>query len=123
MIGRPSGRAPQARQFQRHIQIAIIGTGDEYRPAAHAVKRFKNGLTSVFHKHSQVRERSTDQRPRTTLWEPRNKRFLIGIADTARSINDKSAALFRPFQDVGGLDILHVERRILTHQDHVDVTE
>ena len=48
------------KRLKHHVPVAVRRTGDEYGPAAHVVKRFKNRRIPPVNKLPEVRERSTD---------------------------------------------------------------
>jgi hypothetical protein len=50
-------------------------------------------------------------------------RVINVVAQALRSIHDERALELGALQDVSGVDVLHVERRVLAHQDRVQLGE
>ena len=59
------------------------------------------------------------QRFRGQVREPGGKQLFVTIAQALRLIDDQRAFFFCTFKDIGGVDKFGIERRVLTHQHHV----
>src|SRR5690606_40865820 len=46
--------------------------------------------------------------------------LLVDLAQAARAVHDEQAPLLGERQYISGVDVLHVERRILAHQERVE---
>ena len=71
----------------------------------------------------EIVHRARDQRQRRVLGEPRRVCLLVHVPERLRRVDHETAAERRPIEDVGRVDVLDVERRVLAHQDDVDVAE
>ncbi len=60
------------------------------------------------------------QRGRRALREPGGEKFFVGVAQAAWAVHHQHAGVLGALQQVGGVDILHVERRVLAHQDDIE---
>src|SRR3546814_9236195 len=65
----------------------------------------------------------TDQCRRGALWKLGGEELLVAVAQALRSIDHQRSGLFRQFQQIGCVDILAVERRVLAHEDHVQISQ
>ena len=60
-----------------------------------------------------------DQRRRTALGEPGRIHLLVHVAQPLRPVEDEGALFSGAIQYVSAVDVFHVERRILAHQDGI----
>ena len=68
----------------------------------------------------QLVERAGDERRRHEPRKIEHEQFLGRIADRTRVVDDKRVA-GDPLEQISGGDVADVERRVLAHQDGVDV--
>ena len=55
--------------------------------------------------------------------EQRGKQLLVAVTQALRAVDHQHAGALGLFEQVRGVHELHVERRILAHQDHVEVIQ
>ena len=67
--------------------------------------------------------RARDQRQRRALREPGCIGLFVHIPQRLRCVDDQRACQLRAIQDIGRVDILHIEWRILAHQDHIEIAQ
>ncbi|MNP17187.1 hypothetical protein D3C76_1096110 [compost metagenome] len=64
-----------------------------------------------------------DHGRRRALREQRGEELLVAVAQALRAVHHQHPGALGLFQQVGGIDVLVVERRVLAHQDHVQLGE
>ncbi len=92
---------------------------DEDRAPAHAVQRLADGLAVLAHEGGHVRHVAGDERGRARLGEPGGVDLLVHVPQALGAIADQHPFDLGPLEHVGGVDVLHVEWRVLPHQDDV----
>jgi len=68
-----------------------------------------------------VRER--DQARRRALREPGRVGFFVDVPEARGLVDDEKPAVLGELEDVRRVDVLHVERRILAHQQGIEPLE
>ena len=109
--------------FENHREIRVALAVAEDRGAAHAVQGFENDVTLLAGKLAQNVGAAADQGGRRQLREQGGEHLLVAVAQALRAIDHQAAGLLGLFQQVGGVDELVVEGRILAHQDHVQILQ
>ena len=99
------------------------GSMHEDRVAAHAVQRLADDLAVLARERLHFGHIAGDQRGRAALRKPGGVDLLVDVAQTPRPIHHQRPGEFGALQDVGGVDVFGVERRVLAHQDHVECTQ
>ena len=95
----------------------------ENRGAAHAVQRFEDHVTVQGSKFTQHVGAAADHGWRRALGELGGEQFFVTVAQALRFVDDQYAIALGLFQQVGGVHKLHVEGRVLAHQDHVQIAQ
>ena len=95
----------------------------EDRGAAHAVQGFENDVTLLAGKLAQNVGAAADQGGRRQLREQGGEHLLVAVAQALRAIDHQTAGLLGLFQQVGGVDELVIEGRVLAHQDHIQILQ
>ncbi|CVB21158.1 Uncharacterised protein [Serratia marcescens] len=72
---------------------------------------------------ADVRGAATDQRVRRQFREPGGEELLVAVAQALRLVDHQRAFDFGALQNVGRVDVFGIERRILAHQDHVQIVQ
>ncbi len=107
--------------LQDYAQVGIIGFDTEYGGPAHAVQRLEDHILMLPVKRLEDIRRAADQRGGRALRELLGEQFLIAVAQALRFVHYQYAFAFGLLQQVGAVDELAVERRILAHQDHIQL--
>ena len=89
--------------------------------AAHAVQRFDDDVAVFFQKCADIGGTGRNQRRRGELAEIQNRQFFIEVAHRLPAVKDLRALLFRQRQELGGVEVLHIERRVGAHNDGIEV--
>ncbi|MND93558.1 hypothetical protein D3C80_857460 [compost metagenome] len=113
--------AGQGLEDYREVRIARSMAED--RGAAHAVQRLEDGVALLVDEFTQDVGAAADQGRRRALREQRGEEFFVAVAQALRTVDHQHAGGFGLFQQVGAVDEFHVERRILAHQDHVQLAQ
>ena len=115
---------PVVRQgLEYHIAILVALLEDEYGAPAHAVQRFADGFAVLLEKFAHVMHVARDQRGRAAFREPGRIDLLVHVPKAPGVVADQGPLPARALQDVGAVDVLGVERRVLAHQDDVVIAE
>ena len=96
---------------------------DENRSSAHPIQGFDNDLFLLCQEAPELVEFSGNQAGGATIGKPRNVCFLIDVAETRRLIDHQQATLLRQLKDIGRVDVLHVKRRILAHEQYIQLLQ
>ncbi len=70
-----------------------------------------------------VRHVARDQGGRAALREPGRIDLLVHVAQAIGPVHDQRTLHLGAFEDIGRVDVLGIERRVLAHQDRVEVAE
>ena len=100
--------------------IVVLLVYAKYRDAAHAIERFQDDVAMLGEEVADQGFAARDERGRGELRKTRDRHFLVVVANRARAVDDPCALHFSEFQKIGAVDVLHVERRILAHEDGVE---
>ena len=107
-------------QLHQRGEIAAVGADAEHRSAGEAVQRLDHDLAMLGEEFPGEAERARDRRRRHELREVEHPQLLRRIANACRIVDHQGLAL-DPLEQVRGGDVAEVERRILPHQDDIDV--
>ena len=77
----------------------------------------------VLEKAAHLAQRTGDQRIRAALREPGRVNLLVDVPQGRRAVDHHCTALGRTFQNIGAVDVLGVEGRVLAHQDDVQLAQ
>ena len=77
---------------------------------------------SRWNSRSCAASRLTSSR-RAALREAGREQLLVAVAQRLRVVDHQAAVARARLEDVGGVDVLVVERRVLAHQHHVEPAE
>ncbi|MNP25439.1 hypothetical protein D3C76_1182490 [compost metagenome] len=109
------------QRFSDHTEVRVAFFHAEDRRAAHAVQRLEDDIAVLLPEGFQLRFVARDECFRRQVGEPGGIQLLVTVAQALRFVNDQRAFLFRALKDIGAVDEFGVERRIFTHQDHVEI--
>ena len=109
--------------LEHDIAILVALLQHEDRASAHAIERFRHGLAVLAQKIRHGVHIARDQCGRAALREPGRVGLFVHIAQPLRIIDHDRALGLRAVQDVGRINELHVERRVLAHQNDVVVAQ
>ncbi|MNN00087.1 hypothetical protein D3C81_1126700 [compost metagenome] len=113
----------QSQRLEDHREVRVAFAVAEDHAAAHAFEGFENDVTMFGGELSQNVRPAADHGRRRALREQRGEELLVAVAQALRAVDHQHAGGFGLFQQVGGIDELIVEGRILAHQDHVQVCQ
>ncbi|MCY1362341.1 hypothetical protein D9M69_490550 [compost metagenome] len=109
--------------FEDNRQVRIARAVTENRRAAHAVQRLEDHIAVFGGELTQNVRSSADHGRRRALREQRGEQLLVAVAQALRFVDHQHAGALGLLQQIGGVDELQVERRILAHQDHVQIAQ
>ncbi|CAH0243554.1 hypothetical protein SRABI106_02456 [Rahnella aquatilis] len=105
--------------FDNDGDVGIFRFQTENGSATHAIEWLEDHVSVFFMERFQLRCIAGNQRIWRQFREPRGEQLLVTVAQALRFIDDQRAFFFGTFEDVSGINEFGIERRILTHQDHV----
>ncbi len=111
------------QRFSNHAKVRIAFLHAENRCATHAVQWFENDVAVFLPEGFQLRFITRDQRFRRQVSKPGGEQLFVAVAQALRFVDDKRPFLFCTFQNIGCVDELGIKRRILTHQNDVQVCQ
>ena len=105
--------------FDDGAEVQAVSRHAEDAHAAHAVQRFEDDVAVFGVKGADGFGRSRDERGRDVL-RPLHDGELFGVvAQGARAVDDARALALGLLQQVRGVDVFGVKRRVLAHQNGV----
>ena len=107
--------------FEDAADVGVFFRQTKNAHATHAVQRFDDDVAVFFQKCADIGGTGRDQRRRSKLAEVQNRQFFIEVAHRLSAVKDFRALLFRQRQELGGVEVLHIERRVGTHNDGIEV--
>ena len=113
----------QGQGLEDHRQVRVARGVAENGRAAHAVQRLEDHVPVVVGEFAQHIRATADDGRRRALREQRGEQFFVAVTQALRLVDHQHASTLGLLQQIRGVDELHVERRILAHQDHVQITE
>ena len=111
------------QRLEDDVGVLVALVDHEDRPAAHAVQGLADDSRMLAQESVHVAHVARDQRGRAALREPGRVDLLVHVAQALRAVHDQRARQLGALEDVGRVDVLGVERRILAHQHDVEVAE
>jgi hypothetical protein len=109
--------------LEDHRGILVPGIDDENRSSSHAVERLANDFAVFLQKLGHIAHVAGDPGRRAAFRKPRRVHLLVHVAQALRPVQYGDAERFCSLEDVGGVDVLHVEGGVLAHQDHIEILE
>ena len=109
--------------LENYIGVLVAFFYCEDRLAAHAVEGFRDDIFLLGEKRPHFFNGAGYQRQRRALRDPGRVGLFVHVAQCLRMIDDQRACRACPVEDVGGVHVLHIERRVLAHQDDVEIAE
>ena len=116
-------RPVAGHEFQHHVDIGVALAQAEDGGASHFIQRLDDDIDLLGQKIPETCRFARDQRRWHALREPGGIQLLVGVAQALRFVHDQYAARLGVLQQVGGVDVSHVERRVLAHQDRIQPGE
>src|SRR6185437_2292292 len=113
-------RAVARKGFQDHTDVVISTVNAKYAGPSHTVERFEHNVAVLSQKVANQIFLPGHQCRGRKLRKLCYGELLVVIADRSRAVEDTRTQAFRQLQQVSAIDILHVEWRILAHQDDVE---
>ncbi len=102
-------------------QVEAVGPHPEDAAAAHAIERFEDDVLVLGMKGPDVGLVLRHQRGRGELRKFHDGQFLGVVAQGARRVEDPRPFALGLAQQVGGVEVLAVKRRVLAHDHRVGV--
>ena len=115
--------AAVGERLEYHPRVSVALPDDEDGAAAHAVERLEHGLAMLAEEGLHRRHVARDQGRCAAVREPGRVGLLVHVPQALRPVHDQGARLLCPLEQVGRVDVLHVEGRVLAHQHCVDGAE
>ena len=109
--------------FEHGRRVLVTRVEDEDATPTHAVERLADRLAMLGEEGVHIWHGAGDERRRAALREPGGKHLLVHIPQALRSVHHQTARCFSPFQNVRGVDVFRVERRVFAHQQHVEAAQ
>jgi len=109
------------QHFEDHRQVRIAFTMAEDRGAAHLVKGFENDVTVLPSELAENVGAPADQGRWRALWKLRGEELLVAVAQALRAVDHQRSGFLCQLQQIGGVDVLAIERRVLAHEDDVEL--
>ena len=110
--------------LEHHVAILVALIEHEDRSAAHPVQRLADGLAMLACRNSPM---SCMSRVISVGAQHSGNQAVYTFSFMSRrpcgSLQTSAPCSARPIQDVGAVDVLDVERRVLAHQDHVVIAQ
>jgi hypothetical protein len=127
-LGEESLRHDVASLVLRHGLEDDVGVGAarghaKDRRTAHAVQRLDDDGLLDSEEFVEARHLPGDDRRRTALGKPGGVHLLVGVAQALGFVDDEHACLLGAFEEIGRVDVLHVEGGVLAHQHDVELRE
>ena len=110
-------RAVVADGLHDDIAIGVVLTDAKYRCAAHPIEGLQNDVFVLVDEFAQQLRVARDQRRHDEIGELCDRQLFVVVAQCARAVEDERTLRLRRFEKVGGIHILHVEWRVLAHQN------
>ena len=104
-------------------EVEPVGADAEDAHPAHAVERLEDDVAVLGVEAADLGRLARDQRRRDVLRELQDRQLLRVVAQRARTIEHARALALGLLQQVGGVEVLAVEGRILAHQHRVDLVQ
>ncbi|CWQ62602.1 Uncharacterised protein [Neisseria meningitidis] len=101
--------------FEDAADVGVFFGQAEDAHTAHAVERFNDDVAVFFQKCADIGGTGRYQRGRGKAAEVQNRQFFIEITHRLSAVKDLRALLLRQRQKLCGVEVLHIERRIGTH--------
>ncbi|MNN11436.1 hypothetical protein D3C81_1243940 [compost metagenome] len=95
----------------------------EDRRAAHAVQGFENDVTLLGGELAQNVDAPAHQGRRRALRELGGEQLLVAVAQALRAVDHQQAFALGLLQQLRAVEEFVVERRVLAHQDHVQLVQ
>ena len=116
----PVGRG----HFQESVNVSVFTTEIENPTATEAVQRLDHHLsTQLLHEAPELSAFAADKSLGDDLRKVQGVKLLVGLAQSARMVHHEASALIHQAQEMRGKEKLHVEGRILAHENYVETAQ
>src|SRR5690606_13860131 len=115
--------AMSGQSFENYADIRVIGTTAKNAAATHTIERFKNDITLLTMKLTQLAGSPAHQNRWTTLRKLGGKYFLVAITKALRPIKFQRVLFFRRLENIGAIYIFIIKRRIYAHQNDIQLMQ
>ncbi len=95
----------------------------KHAASAHPLERLEYDVAMLAQERAQFLRAARYQGGWCAVRKPRRVEFLIGITQALRFVHHQHACSLGALEYVGRVNVLHVERRILTHEYHVQLIQ
>ena len=118
---RHDGAGIQAHQgFEYAADVGVFFGQTENAHAAHSVQRFDDDVAVFGQKGAHVCCAGSHDGRGNELREVQDGEFFVEVAHGLPAVEDFRASAFGQGKQLGGVEVLHVERRIGTHDDRAE---
>ena len=107
--------------FEDAADVGVFFGQAEDAHAAHAVERFDDDVAVFRQKCADVRRAGGNEGRRGKTAEIQDGQFFVEIAHGLSAVEDFGALFRRQRQQLGGVEVLHVKRRVGAHDDGVEI--
>ena len=122
-LGDRVAAAALGERLEHDARVRIALGDDEDGAAAHAVERLEHRPAVLGEECLHRRHVARDQGGRAAVREPSRVGLFVHVPQALRPVHHQRARLLGALEQVGGIDVFHVEGRILAHQHRVDGCE
>jgi len=108
---------------QEELYVRLAGCQPEDRAAAHAIQRLHHHLAVLGDEGLERRGIARDQGGRAALREFQRPQLFVEVAQALRVVDHHRPGALRQAQDLGVVEVVGVDRRVLAHQHDMARTE
>jgi hypothetical protein len=118
-LGHGLAQAALRQRLQDHVEVGLAGLCPEDRAPAHAVERLEHRLAVLRHEGLELGGVPADQRRRAALREEQGRELLVVVPQALGVVHHRRPGPLGQAQDLGVVDVLLVDGRVLAHQHDV----
>ncbi len=112
-----------AQGLEHHPGVRVPGGEHEHRAPGHAVQRLADDLAVLAQERLHLPHVARDQGGRAALRKPGRVDLLVHVAQALGTVDDEDPGGFSALEDIGAVDVLGVEGRVLAHQEALQGTQ
>src|SRR4029077_6374249 len=110
-------------RLEHDIDVLVIALEHKNGTSPHPVERLADDPPMRERERGQLAHNACNQSRRTAFWEPCRVYLLVHIPQALRPVDDESALFPAALENVRAVDVFGIERRILTHQNAVELAQ
>ena len=105
------------------MAVLIARLNNKNGPSAHTIQGLADDFAVLALEGFHVAHVAGDERCRAAVGKPRRINLLVHVAQPLGAVDYEHPSHLGSIEDVRRIDVLHVERGVLAHQDHVQISE